>query len=318
MKKWVVSTIAVVSVLVVGVAGYGLYIYNSVKATANEIYEKREPSVVPVTVSSDGKTGAQADTSKSTENPPAVHLNEREPFTVLVMGVDQREDDPGRSDSMILLTVNPAKQSILMFNIPRDTRTEIVGHGTTDKINHAYAFGGVNMSVATVEHFLGYPVNYYIKVNMEGFAKIIDLLGGVEVNNPFAFQYEGYDFKQGDLKLDGSEALAFSRMRYDDPRGDLGRNARQREILEQVINNALKISNVVKVESLLNQVGDSVRTDITFDNMKTFVTDYRSDLKTIEQVEIKGQGKKINGIWYYMVSDEERQRIHNVIKEHLQ
>jgi len=318
MKKWVVSTIAVVSVLVVGVAGYGLYIYNSVKATANEIYEKREPSVVPVTVSSDGKTGGQADTSKSAENPPAVHLNEREPFTVLVMGVDQREDDPGRSDSMILLTVNPAKQSILMFNIPRDTRTEIVGHGTTDKINHAYAFGGVNMSVATVEHFLGYPVNYYIKVNMEGFAKIIDLLGGVEVNNPFAFQYEGYDFKQGDLKLDGSEALAFSRMRYDDPRGDLGRNARQREILEQVINNALKISNVVKVESLLNQVGDSVRTDITFDNMKTFVTDYRSDLKTIEQVEIKGQGKKINGIWYYMVSEEERQRIHNVIKEHLQ
>lgn len=90
---------------------------------------------------------------------------------------------------MIFLTVNPAKQSMLMFNIPRDTRTEIIGRGTVDKINHAYAFGGVNMSVKTVEHFLDYPVNYYVRVNMEGFARLIDSLGGVDVDNPFAFSY---------------------------------------------------------------------------------------------------------------------------------
>lgn len=319
MKKWVVSSVVVFSVLVLGIAGYGIYIYQSVRSTADQIYEKREPQVEPVSVSKEGANpSATATTAEVSTEPPVVSMDKREPFTVLVLGVDERENDRGRSDAMILLTINPAKQSMLMFNIPRDTRTEIIGHGTTDKINHAYAFGGINMSVQTVEHLLGYPVNYYIKVNMEGFAKMIDSLGGVEVNNPFAFQYEGHDFEKGNLKLDGTEALAFSRMRYDDPRGDIGRNARQREILKQIINNSLKISNVVKVQSLLDEVGNSVRTDITFDNMKTFITDYRTDLKEIDQVEIKGTGQMIKGVWYYIVTDAERERIHNIIKEHLQ
>ncbi|MCJ8014404.1 LCP family protein [Paenibacillus sp. KQZ6P-2] len=327
MRKWVVILTSVFIVILLGVAGYAAYIYQSVKTTAHQIYEKRDATVQPKPVSMEGKStpstsaaGAgvteQPSSAQATAQP--INLEEKKPFTVLVLGVDEREHDRGRSDVMIFMTVNPAKQSILMFNIPRDTRTEIIGHGTVDKINHAYAFGGVNMSVKTVEHFLDYPVNYYIKVNMEGFAHLIDSMGGVEVNNPFAFYYEGHQFEKGDLQLDGEEALLYSRMRYDDPRGDMGRNTRQRQILKQVIKNSLKITNVVKIESLLAEVGDSVKTDITFDDMKTFLTDYRTDLKQIDQVEISGQGERINGIWYYLVSDKERSRIHNLIKEHLQ
>ncbi|WP_136603699.1 LCP family protein [Paenibacillus dokdonensis] len=329
MKKWVVILTSAFVVVVLGVAGYAAYIYQSVKTTAHQIYESRDAAVQPKPVSKEGNSSpntAVASTGKDTSVQPGsvkttvqpINLEEKKPFTVLVLGVDQRENDRGRSDSMIFLTVNPAKQSILMFNIPRDTRTEIVGHGTVDKINHAYAFGGVSMSVKTVEHFLDYPVNYYIKVNMEGFAHLIDSMGGVEVNNPFSFYYEGHQFDQGDLNLNGEEALLYSRMRYDDPRGDMGRNTRQRQILNQVIKNSLKITNVVKIESLLGDVGDSVKTDITFDDMKAFLTNYRTDLKEIEQVEISGQGERIKGIWYYSVSDKERSRIHNLIKEHLQ
>ncbi|KHF35913.1 Transcriptional regulator LytR [Paenibacillus sp. P1XP2] len=237
---------------------------------------------------------------------------------MLVLGVDQREHDRGRSDAMIFLTVNPAKQSMLMFNIPRDTRTEIIGRGTVDKINHAYAFGGVNMSVKTVEHFLDYPVNYYVRVNMEGFARIIDSLGGVDVDNPFAFSYAGHRFDQGQLHLTGQEALMYSRMRFDDPRGDMGRNARQRQILQQVIKNSLNIATVTKIESLLDEVADTVKTDITFEDMKTFLMDYRTDLKKIDQVEISGQGQRIQGIWYYLVNDKERSRIHQLIKQHME
>lgn len=329
MKKWVVILTSAFVVVVLGVAGYAAYIYQSVKTTAHQIYESRDAAVQPKPVSKEGNSSpntAVASTGKDASVQPSsaqttvqpINLEEKKPFTVLVLGVDQRENDRGRSDSMIFLTVNPAKQSILMFNIPRDTRTEIVGHGTVDKINHAYAFGGVNMSVKTVEHFLDYPVNYYIKVNMEGFAHLIDSMGGVEVNNPFSFYYEGHQFDQGDLNLNGEEALLYSRMRYDDPRGDMGRNSRQRQILKQVIKNSLKITNVVKIESLLGDVGDSVKTDITFDDMKAFLTNYRTDLKEIDQVEISGQGERIKGIWYYSVSDKERSRIHNLIKEHLQ
>ncbi|GAB6988098.1 LCP family glycopolymer transferase [Paenibacillus pini] len=321
MKKWIVISTVAFSVLVLGAASYGVYIYETVKSTANQIYEARDPVVVPVSSQKDNRAAPAPTAGNGRTSPtatPAVNMDHKEPFTVLVLGVDQRAHDRGRSDAMILLAVNPEKQKILMFNIPRDTRTEIMGHGTTDKINHAYAFGGVNMSVQTVEHFLDYPINYYVKVNMEGFAKIIDSLGGVNVNNPFGFQYEGHNFAKGELTLNGSEALAFSRMRYDDPRGDMGRNARQREILKQVIQSALKVSNILNIQSVLNEVGDSVRTDITFDDMKSFIKDYRSDIKSIDQVEIQGKGEMINGIWYYMVSADEQKRVHQMLEDHVQ
>ncbi|MCQ6558850.1 LCP family glycopolymer transferase [Paenibacillus mendelii] len=310
VKKVLIWSSAVIAAILVLSGGYVWYMYHSVEKTAAQMYE---PPVKPVYISRD----PQVKSKKKTNPEQAVVLDNREPFNVLVLGVDQRPNDRGRSDTMIVLTVNPAKKSILMFNIPRDSRTEIIGHGTVDKINHAYAFGGVEMSLQTVENFLDYPIDYYIKVNMEGFARLIDLIGGVKVDNPFAFYYSGHEFKQGKLSLSGSEALLYSRMRYEDPKGDHGRNARQRAILQEVMKSAMNISNVTRIHDLLGEVGDSVKTDITFEEMKTFVMDYRPAIGRIDTVEIEGSGKMINGIWYYIVSDAERTRIHNMIKDHL-
>ncbi|OAB46260.1 LCP family protein [Paenibacillus glacialis] len=307
MKRWMKITLIVLSLFISIIVGVGIYLYESVKSTVNAIYEPREP-VMPVITSTEPKSKGGG----------PVKMDEKEPYTVLVLGVDQRKGDVGRSDTMIVLSVNPSKGSILMFNIPRDTRTEIIGHGTTDKINHAYAFGGVNMSIQTAENLLDIPINYYIKVNMEGFSRMIDLLGGVEVKNQFSFKYEGYEFTEGHLKLNGAEALAYSRMRYDDPRGDFGRNARQREVLTQTIKNALQVSNIVRIQSMLDEVGNNAKTDITFDEMKKFIVNYRSDLNKIETLELIGQGKKINGIYYYMIEDTEKERVHSLIREHLQ
>ena len=124
---------------------------------------------------------------KSEKRTEEITLTKQDPFSVLVLGVDEREGDSGRSDTMIVLTVNPNQNSIKMLSIPRDTRTEIVGHGTTDKINHAYAFGREEMSIATVEHLLDIPIDYYVKVNMEGFQDIVDAVGGIQVNNNLDF-----------------------------------------------------------------------------------------------------------------------------------
>lgn len=304
MKKWMKVSIWIVSFFVVVVFGYAIYLYQSVKSTADQIYEPRNP-VKPVSVT-DSRGGLPVD------------INSKEPFNALILGVDERPNDRGRSDTMIVLSVNPGKKKVLMFNIPRDTRTEIVGHNTEDKINHAYAFGGVDMSVNTVEQFLGAPIHYYMKVDMEGFAKIIDLVGGVDVNNPFAFDYEGQRYDQGNIHLDGVAALGFSRMRYDDPKGDLGRNDRQREVLKQMLKNTMQFSSVLHIQNMLDELGTHVRTDVTFDEMKELLLDYRNDLENVDTVEIKGKGEKINGIYYYIVDQQEKDRIHGIIEDHLE
>lgn len=91
---------------------------------------------------------------------------------------------------MIVLTVNPKTNTTKMVSIPRDTRTENVGKGKVDKINHAYVFGGIQMSVDTVENFLNIPIDYYSEVNMDGFKDIAEAVGGVDVNNDLDFTYE--------------------------------------------------------------------------------------------------------------------------------
>jgi len=308
-KKVMIWSSAAVGVLLIGTSIYLWYLYHSVETTVAKMYE---PSVKPVYVSRDPEIKRP-----EADGQLPVISDERTPFTVLVLGVDEREHDRGRSDTMIVLSVNPTQKSVLMFNIPRDSRTSIIGRNTVDKINHAYAFGGVEMSLQTVENFLDFPIDYYIKINMEGFARLIDLIGGVNVNNPFAFEYTGHQFEKGPLSLNGTEALLYSRMRYDDPRGDFGRNSRQRDILQSIMKNALSLSNITRIHDLLSETGNSFRTNITFDEMQTFVKDYRTDLNKIDTEEIKGQGQIINGIWYYLVEDAERNRIHDLIKNHM-
>ena len=304
-KMLVWSGITIASLIILG-GSYAWYLYHSAEQEVTKMFED---IAKPVYVSNDPEI-------KPNREP--VNWSNKDPFTILLLGVDQRKNDKGRSDTMIVLSVNPANNTILMFNIPRDTRTDIVGHGTVDKINHAYAFGDVEMSILTVEQFLDYPIDYYMKVNMEGFERIINLIGGVQVNNPYSFKMEGHEFMKGHLSLNGSEALLYSRMRYDDPRGDFGRNARQREILQESMRSSLTLSNITRVRGLLDEMGDSIKTNVTFKDMKAFISDYRPYIDKIDTIEIKGKAQTIDGIWYYIVDEGERSRIHKIIKDHMQ
>src|SRR5690625_3054798 len=109
-------------------------------------------------------------------------LSEKEPINVLLLGVDAREGDRGRSDTMIFMSLNPKTDQILMLSIPRDTYVNIPGRGM-DKINHAYAFGDVELSVQTFEEAFNLPVHYYARVNMEGFKQGVDALGGITIQD---------------------------------------------------------------------------------------------------------------------------------------
>ncbi len=297
-RTWLRVTGIVVLLLIIGIGGYVYSVYRSLTNAVDTMHQPLD--------------------RKSEKRAEDVSLENKQPFSVLLLGVDQRKGDKGRSDTMIVLTVNPKLNSVKMLSIPRDTRTEIVGKGTVDKINHAYAFGNEEMSMNTVEHFLDIPIDYFIKVNMEGFRDIVDAVGGITVNNDLDFSQGGYHFPKGQVTLDGKKALAYTRMRYDDPRGDFGRQLRQREIIQGVMREGASLSSLTKYQGIFSALGNNVRTNLTFDQMMDIQKNYRSAAGNIEQMTIKGDGSKINGIYYYIVPDKEKQRLHNELTAQLE
>ncbi|OMP66125.1 LCP family glycopolymer transferase [Domibacillus epiphyticus] len=236
-------------------------------------------------------------------------------FTVLLMGVDERENDEGRSDTMILMSI--ADDSVKMLSIPRDTRVTIAEKGTEDKINHAYAFGGIDMAAKTVEDFLDMPVDYYVKMNMEGLEELVDAVGGVTVVNPFAFSYKGDVFPEGTLTLNGKEALNYSRMRYEDPQGDFGRQMRQRQVIQFIIEKGDAQWNILKYNDILDAVASNVETNLSISDMISIQKQYGNAKNNFQSEKIDGYGEIINGVYYYIVSENERKRLSSVFKEHI-
>ncbi len=306
--------VGIASVLVGAIIGVAVhYLYDTSRELSKEIYDPLpivhlSPSNTSDTENQNGENVEQVDVG---------HVNLQQSFTILVIGVDRRGNDKGRSDVLMVATVNPNAKTTWMMNIPRDTRTTMMGADIEDKVNHAYAYGGAAMTIASVEHLIGIPIDYYIKVDMEGFQQLIDTIGGIEVNNTIDFQYEGYDFPLGDLDLQGNEALAYVRMRYDDPQGDLGRNERQKLVVKAIMNNLLHVQNVFKLNKIVKAIEEHVKTNLTFEDWKTMSSDYREALDRIKTENLNGHGQIIDGIYYYIVSDEEKLRITEQLRLHL-
>ncbi|MGE1025853.1 LytR family transcriptional regulator, partial [Bacillus sp. GMs2/2] len=259
------------------------------------------------------------DRDKSEKRDKKVDVADNKPISILLMGVDQRADETGRSDSMMLFTLNPQKKSMKITSIPRDSYTEIVGKGKKDKINHAYAFGGIDMAVKTVENFLDVPVDHYIEVNMAGFKDVVDAVGGVDVNNDLEFKYEGSQFAKGNIHLNGTEALRYSRMRYEDPRGDFGRQMRQRQVIQAVIKKGASVSSLASYGDVLKAIEKNVKTSLTQDQMFDIQKNYKDCMQNSEEIQIPGDGHKAaDGIWYYYVPDAAKQDLTNKLRSHLE
>lgn len=310
-RKWPKVVGIIFLVLLLGGGVYGYTVYKSLNDAVGAMHDplKRE---------------------KSEKRAEKVTFKEQDPFSVLLLGTDgsfKRKGDVGRSDSIIVLTVNPNQKSVKMLSIPRDTRTEIVDKGTVDKINHAYAFGaakggpseGAEWSMNTVENLLDIPIDYYATINMDGFKDIVDAVGGVTVNNDIDFVQDGYTFNKGTLTLDGKKALAFSRMRHEDPRGDFGRQLRQREIIKGVINQGASLSSLWNFDDIFDALGANVKTNLSFKEMVDIQKNYKAAAGNIEQIKIEtGEGTKIDGIYYYVIPDAELGEIQTTLKKHLQ
>ncbi|MBT2731081.1 LCP family protein [Carnobacterium sp. ISL-102] len=252
----------------------------------------------------------------------SVDINKKDPFSILLLGVDTGDlgrTEQGRSDTMMVLTVNPNTDITTIVSIPRDTRTEIVGHGTTDKINHAYAFGGTSMSVNTVQSMLDIPIDHYVEVNMQGLQDVVNAVGGVQVTSPLTFSSEGYNFTEGvTASLDGKAALAYSRMRYDDPNGDNGRQERQRQVIQATVEKVASLSTISNYQDILGSLENNMQTSLEFDDMVKLFNNYRSAAGNIQQEQLAATGTTIHGIYYGIVSDEEMNRVSGLLKEQLE
>ncbi|SCM98635.1 Uncharacterized protein BWINRASL_05015 [Bacillus mycoides] len=234
----------------------------------------------------------------------------KKPFTILIMGIEDYATDGqnGRTDSLMLATVNPNSKKISLMSIPRDSRVKIVGKNKEDKINAAHAYGGEKMAIDTVEGFLKVPVDHYIKIDFKGFKGIVDAVGGITVDVPFDFEersdidyYKLIPFKQGKQDLNGEEALAYVRMRKQDPNGDYGRAARQRQVLAAVAQKLNSASTVFKIKDLTAVVGKYIKTDIPIsDGLALYNKISGFDPSTIQTLKLEGEDKKIGGIYYFL------------------
>ena len=280
MEKWKIVLI-IVGLLSVSIVGYLGYQFFAVKQTISKI------------------------TEEGVIDAPEKEINV-EPFTILLLGIDQSEGDQGRSDTIILLSINPETKTTKMLSIPRDTRTEIIGRGTTEKINHSYFYGGVKMTVDTVENFINVPIDYYATVNMESFISIVDTVGGIEVNNDMELKTATHYFPKGKVKLDGEDALVFSRIRYEDPRGDFGRQTRQRLVLEAIMAKAKNPKILLSINQVLDIAGESIRTNLTSSDITQFPKLYNKIASPIQQLQFtQGTDEKIDGYWYYITDETE-------------
>ncbi|MCP9311696.1 LCP family protein [Liquorilactobacillus satsumensis] len=233
----------------------------------------------------------------------AQNLKEGKPFSILLLGTDTGEYGrtyTGRSDTIMVVVVNPKTKTTTLASIPRDTKVSIIGHGFNNKLNAAYAYDGVSGAMNTIQSYLNVPIDHYIEMNMGGLVQLSSALGKIEVNNDLDFTNLGEHFPKGKVTIDKDNILAFTRMRYEDPRGDYGRQKRQREVLAGLVKKITTVNGIMKYQDILSALSSNMKTDITFEQMKTIASKYRK-ADQIKQIQLQGNGQTIDGVSYEVV-----------------
>ncbi len=207
---------------------------------------------------------------KERENPSEELIKAKDKATILIMGVDVREDDVGRSDTLMVATVDPHTDQATLLSIPRDTRVMLYGYGF-DKINAAYAYGGEPLTEKTVENFLGIDIDHYVIVNVRSFVKIIDAIGGIDIYVPKRMYYEDpwdddgglvIDIYPGRQHMDGKTAVTY--VRYRDEEGDIGRVKRQQQFMEACLDKVTSPEIITHIPDIIREVMSAVDTDMSF------------------------------------------------------
>ena len=256
-------------------------------------------------------------------------IQQTKPITILLMGVDtgsreRKETWEGNSDTMILVTVNPKTKKTTMTSLERDLLTDIEGSGEA-KLNSAYAEGGADLAISTIQKVLDIDIDYYALINMQGMIDLVDAVGGIEVTNHFDFPISIAEnepefqakVEPGTHKINGEQALVYSRMRYDDPDGDYGRQKRQRQVLEAVAKDSGSVEALLN-PGFINSLSKSTQTDMTFGDLTSITKGYLGARDNMDNSYIQGQtGKEINDSVMQVTPESELQNTTNQIRNNL-
>ncbi len=224
--KICLGVLVVVLVLVVGSAGALIAWVNSLNSSIGIADERERTELLDAL--------APADTADDEDN--AVY--------VAILGSDARSGDTvSRSDVVTLVRIDETAGVVDLISIPRDTMVNIEGQGT-QKINAAYSFGGASGAVSCISEFAGVPINHYVEVHFDELETVVDKLGGIWVDIPESFSAGngGMSFTEGTQRLNGEQALAFARERYNVSGGDFGRAQAQRLIIMGIVNEVLSFT----------------------------------------------------------------------------
>lgn len=291
---------AFVLILVV-LAVLGVFFYNDIRSAFN---------------------GFQQTISQENLRQQPVNLAAGDPFSVLLLGIDSGDferTDQGRSDTIMLSSVNPHNNQTTILSIPRDTRVYINEVGYEDKLNHAYAYGGAGAAVNAVQSLLNVPIDYYITVDMAGLQQLIDAIGGIQLTPSIDTYQDGYQFIAGQtLIVDGAGALAYVRNRQDDPRGDYGRQARQREVVLATLNAVGSIDSLINYRPLLGTLEQAVTTNLSFEQLMTFFQNYRNVADSVIEEQLNGEGVTIDNIYYEVIPEAELNRVQQLLRGELE
>lgn len=240
----------------------------------------------------------------------------QKPFHVFISGLDTTGpvSTVSRSDVNMIVTVNPTTKQILLTSIPRDYYVTLANKGQKDKLTHA-GLGGVENSVKTLENFLGIDINYYVKVNFTSLVKIVDAIGGIDVESPVAFTttHGGYHIKAGMNHMNGDMTLAFVRERHGLNGGDNDRITNQQRVFKAILEKVMSPAIVTNYSSILNSVSDTFETNMPSSDMTDLIKMQINDMASwdIQQIQLSGTGKMMTGgaympnqNLYYMIPDE--------------
>lgn len=300
-RPWLVALLLALGVLIVAGVYWGTKTWNTAKNTMNTTYQA---------------TG----TSKA-RNVDAV-LKKGKPFSILLLGTDTGALGRGtnfsaRTDTMIVATINPKKESMSLTSIPRDT--QVIIDGQSQKINAAYTVGGASGAVKSVEKLLNFPIDFYVLINMGGLKQIVNAMGGITLTPKMTFKYGNANVKKGvKIKLNGAAALDYSRMRYDDPLGDYGRQKRQRQVIMTMVSQSNSLGSIANIEKITKELSNNMRTDLTWDDMVALDTKYKNASHHAKSYTLQGTDAMIDGLSYQVASAKARYSTSKKIRQQLQ
>ncbi len=294
---------SVMAVILVAIGGFALYEYNTVKNAADTAYRS-------------GGLGNAENGSKNSV------ISNSKPIAILLMGTDTGalgRTYKGRTDSIMVAVLNPKTKKTTLVSFERDQQVNLPDYpeNSPSKLNAAYAYGNAKELAKVLKKYYNIPINAYVLINMGGLKTIVNKVGGVDIAPILSFSYEGYTFTKGKTThMDGAKALAYSRMRYDDPEGDYGRQKRQRQVLSALLNKAESATTLLN-PSFISSLSKQVQTDLTFSDMTSMAKRYLAATKDLKTDYTHGTSYMQDGVSYQKISVSERQRISNLIRKTL-